>query len=136
MEDLFEMPELLPTKVQTILSQFNDLEIEKGIQYTDLIKLATELAIYGYEFDFYLDCVPYNLRKITKKSSSMNYEEYLFSQLLALFDFDFAEMPYDLQYAEALVRYEIFANSEDNIGELGLCEYEYQIINGILEEIN
>ncbi len=41
----------------------------------------------------------------------MNYEQYLFSQLLALFDFDFAELPYDLQYAEALEKYEIFVNS-------------------------
>lgn len=41
----------------------------------------------------------------------MNYEQYLFSQLLALFDFEFAELPYDLQYAEAFEKYEIFVNS-------------------------
>jgi hypothetical protein len=64
MQDLFEKPNLLPTKVQAILNQFNDLEIEKGIQYADLINLGQELAIYGYEFDFYLDCVPYNLKKV------------------------------------------------------------------------
>ena len=74
MEDLFETPILLPTEVQTILSQFNDFEIEKGIQYADLIKLGQELAIYGYEFDFYLDCVPYNLRKITKNTNFMKTE--------------------------------------------------------------
>ena len=64
MKDLFECPELLPEKVQTIISRFNDLEIEKGVQYADLIKMGKELAIYGYQFDFYLDCIPYNLQKI------------------------------------------------------------------------
>jgi hypothetical protein len=52
----------------------------------------------------------------------MNYEQFLFSQLLALFDFDFAEMPYDLQYAEALTRYEKFENSEFNTDKFGLYE--------------
>jgi len=63
-KDLFETPKKLPKAVQDILSQFNAYEIENGIQYTDLIKLGKDMAKYGYEFDFYLDCVPYNLRKI------------------------------------------------------------------------
>jgi hypothetical protein len=64
MKDLFETPKKLPKKVQAILSRFNDLEIEKGIEYTDLIKMGKELAYFGYEFDFYLDCIPYNLKKV------------------------------------------------------------------------
>jgi hypothetical protein len=52
----------------------------------------------------------------------MNYNEYLFSQLLALFDFDYAEMPYDYQYAEALSRYEEFNKSEFNTDKFGLYE--------------
>ena len=64
MKDLFEFPELLPENVQTILNHYNDLEIEKGVQYADLIQMGKELAYYGYEFDFYLDCIPYNLQKI------------------------------------------------------------------------
>ena len=64
MKDLFECPELLHENVQTSLSHYNDLEIEKGVQYTDLIQMGKELAYYGYEFDFYLDCIPYNLQKI------------------------------------------------------------------------
>lgn len=52
----------------------------------------------------------------------MNYEQYLFSQLLALFDFDFAELPYDLQFAEALEKYEIFENSEYNNSNTGLYD--------------
>jgi len=64
MTDLFECPELLPENIQAILKRYNDLEIEKGVQYADLIKMGKEMAIYGYQFDFYLDCIPYNLQKI------------------------------------------------------------------------
>lgn len=64
MKDLFETPELLPENVKAILSRYNALEIEKGIEYADLINMGKEMAIYGYEFEFYLDCIPYNLKKI------------------------------------------------------------------------
>jgi hypothetical protein len=64
MKDLFECPNKLPKNIQAILKRFNDLEIERGIQYTDLVQMGKELAYYGYQFDFYLDCVPYNLKKI------------------------------------------------------------------------
>ena len=67
MKDLFQYQNELPSHIQAILRQFNDLEFDRGVQYTDLIKLGQELAIYGYKFDFYLDCVPYNLRKTNIK---------------------------------------------------------------------
>jgi hypothetical protein len=63
-KDLFEQPSKLPKKVQAILSRYNDLEMERGIQYADLIRMGKEMAENGYSFDFYLDCVPYNLQKI------------------------------------------------------------------------
>jgi hypothetical protein len=63
-KDLFETPSKLPKKVKAILRQYNDLEMEKGIQYADLIRMGKEMAENGYSFDFYLDCVPYNLQKI------------------------------------------------------------------------
>ena len=66
-KDLFQYQDELPGHIQAILRQFNDLEFDRGVQYTDLINLGKELAIYGYQFDFYLDCVPYNLRKINIK---------------------------------------------------------------------
>lgn len=62
-KDLFENPKMLPKKIQAILSRYNALEI----QYTDLINMGKELAIYGYEFEFYLDCIPYNLKKTNIK---------------------------------------------------------------------
>jgi hypothetical protein len=66
MNDLFETPELLPLDIQYILEQYNDLDIRMGLTYTDLIEMGKELSIYGYQFDFYLDCIPYNLQKIIK----------------------------------------------------------------------
>jgi len=63
-KDLFEHPHELPENIQTILSCYNAVEIERGVQYADLINMGKEMAIYGYEFEFYLDCVPYNLKKI------------------------------------------------------------------------
>jgi hypothetical protein len=63
-KDLFKNLETLPRKVKAILSRYNAFEIEKGIEYTDLINMGKEMAAYGYEFEFYLDCIPYNLRKI------------------------------------------------------------------------
>jgi hypothetical protein len=63
-KDLFKNPETLPKTIQAILSRYNALEIEKGIDYTDLIQMGKEMAIYGYEFEFYLDCIPYNLKKV------------------------------------------------------------------------
>lgn len=65
-KDLFETPSKLPKKVKAILSRYNDLEMERGIQYADLIQMGKEMAIYGYSFDFYLDCIPYNLQKINQ----------------------------------------------------------------------
>lgn len=62
--DLFETPELLPKPVKAILRRYSDLEIKKGIYYKDLTAMHKEMAKYGYSFDFYLDCIPYNLQKI------------------------------------------------------------------------
>ena len=64
MKDLFECPELLPENVQAILSHYNNIEIERGVQYSDLIQMGKEMAENGYSFDFYLDGIPYNLKKI------------------------------------------------------------------------
>ena len=66
-KDLFETPELLPKDIQVILERYNDFDIKMGLTYTNLIQMGKELAIYGYEFDFYLDCVPYNLKKINNE---------------------------------------------------------------------
>jgi hypothetical protein len=64
MKDLFEFQDQLPKGIQSILAHYNELENERGIQYADLMQMNKEMAENGYTFDFYLDCVPFNLRKI------------------------------------------------------------------------
>lgn len=50
----------------------------------------------------------------------MTYDQYLFSQLLILYNPDFAVMEYDLQYPEALLMYEDFERSPFNVDNIGL----------------
>jgi len=52
----------------------------------------------------------------------MNYSQFLFSQLLSLYDEDFANLAYDLQYAEAMVLYQEFEKSNFNVDVLS--EYD------------
>jgi hypothetical protein len=59
----------------------------------------------------------------------MTYEQYLFSQLLALFNFDFAEQPYDIQYENALTMYAEFEQSSFNADTTGI----YQCITNFLQ---
>lgn len=44
----------------------------------------------------------------------MTYEQYLFSKLLALYDLNFAEQPYDHQFEDALTMYAEFEQSSYN----------------------
>jgi hypothetical protein len=44
----------------------------------------------------------------------MHYSEYLFSCLLKIYDKEFNELPYDLQFGEVEGRYEEFFNSSFN----------------------
>jgi hypothetical protein len=52
----------------------------------------------------------------------MNYSQYLFSCLVKLFDEEFEQMPYDVQFDATIDEYEIFENSKFNDGNKG--EYE------------
>lgn len=61
--DLFEHIDTLPLEVQEILEKaqktWND-------DYEDCRKLVAELEAVGYTCEYYLDAVPFNLRKIRK----------------------------------------------------------------------
>ena len=61
--DLFETPELLPQTVQELIAQA-DQDIEQGCSYAVCRKLQEQLAPLGYEFDYGLDGVPYDLRLV------------------------------------------------------------------------
>ena len=52
----------------------------------------------------------------------MNYSEYLFSCLLKIYDKEFEQMEYDLQFEEAPLRYADFEKSSFNVDTKG--EYE------------
>lgn len=60
MNDLFETPELLPYNVQEVLEQFTFEEPSK--QSCNL--LHQKLLSCGYTFDWGLDYIPFDLRKI------------------------------------------------------------------------
>jgi len=59
--DLFETPELIPDNVRAVFDKY----CEHGeLTYETILKLHTEVEELGYTFDYYLDAVPYDLRKI------------------------------------------------------------------------
>jgi hypothetical protein len=60
MEDLFEKYETLPLEVQKILSDYDDSDQT----YINCDKLVNDLEKVGYTCDYYLDAIPYNLKKL------------------------------------------------------------------------
>ena len=52
----------------------------------------------------------------------MKYDQYLFSQLLAIYSPDFAALPYDIQYKETPILYADFEQSAFNVDNTGLYE--------------
>jgi hypothetical protein len=60
MIDLFENYELLPSNVLKVLTNFEDMEET----YEDCEKFRNELEKIGYTFEYYLDAIPYDLKKI------------------------------------------------------------------------
>ena len=60
MKDLFETPEKLPVKVQEVLDRYS-LEDET---YENCENMLKEVEKLGYTFDYYLDAVPFDLRKV------------------------------------------------------------------------
>ena len=61
MLDLFEYPETWPANLRAILA----LYLTKDQTYANLIQLENDLLKIGYSIDYGLDCVAYNLQKIT-----------------------------------------------------------------------
>jgi hypothetical protein len=57
--DLFQVPELLPKKVQKIITKFGECDT-----YDKCEAMLNELEDFGFTFEYYLDAVPYGLHKI------------------------------------------------------------------------
>jgi len=60
----------------------------------------------------------------------MKYNEYLFSCLLKIYDKEFAELEYDLQFEEVPLRYREFTKSQFNLAFTG----EYECIINYLKD--
>jgi hypothetical protein len=59
--DLFESPELWPANLRAILA----LYLTKEQTYANLLNLENDLIKIGYSIEYGLDCMAYNLQKIT-----------------------------------------------------------------------
>lgn len=57
--DLFDHYELLPEAVQKVLKDAGEIDT-----YEQCNELLSVLEPLGYTFEYYLDAVPYDLRKI------------------------------------------------------------------------
>ena len=58
--DLFERVETLPPVIQGILSEYSECDND----YETCEALQSELLQHGYTFDWGLDAIPTNLRKV------------------------------------------------------------------------
>jgi hypothetical protein len=57
--DLFEHYDNLPKELKKVLDKYPEVET-----YDDCEKMLKDMNKIGYTFDYYLDAIPYNLRKI------------------------------------------------------------------------
>ena len=65
MKDLFETPEMLPKKIQTLINKFEP-QFEIGDKYKACAELLKVLSKNGYTFEYGLDGSPFNLQKAIK----------------------------------------------------------------------
>lgn len=63
--DLFEHIETLPQPVQDVLNKWEQYEIVNGLSYKELDQFLKELKPLGYSFEYGLDAIPYELKKIS-----------------------------------------------------------------------
>jgi hypothetical protein len=61
MNDLFNTPEMWPANLRALINDFN----ESNQDYQDILALLNSCEKIGFYFEFGLDSIPYNLKKIT-----------------------------------------------------------------------
>ena len=61
--DLFEAYETLPQDVQKCLEKWGE-KLDHDQSYDNCRGFLEEVEKLGYTFDYYLDAMPYNLRKL------------------------------------------------------------------------
>lgn len=60
MEDLFGCPEMIPDEINVVLDKYDP----DNLSYSKLKNMLAECEQIGYTFEYCLDAVPYNLRKM------------------------------------------------------------------------
>lgn len=63
-QDLFDHYENLPKNLLDILHKYQDNE---DLNYITIEQMLKEVNEIGYTFEYYLDCIPYNLQKTFAK---------------------------------------------------------------------
>lgn len=58
--DLFDQYDLLPKNLLKILNKYENIE---DLSYITIEKMLKEVNSISYTFEYYLDCIPYNLQK-------------------------------------------------------------------------
>lgn len=71
-EDLFENYENLPKNLLDILNKY---QMNEDLNYITIEKMLKEVNAIGYTFEYYLDCIPYNLQKLTKKRTKIFFNQ-------------------------------------------------------------
>jgi hypothetical protein len=61
MQDLFEYPEQWPANLRAILTHY----MIKEQNYSNLKRFEKDLLKIGYSIEYGLDCIAYNLQKIS-----------------------------------------------------------------------
>lgn len=61
MQDFLETPEKIPANILDVLNSFNC----EQMSYQDCAKLKQSLNSLGWDIDYYLDAIPFNLHPIT-----------------------------------------------------------------------
>jgi hypothetical protein len=62
-EDLFKYPDLLEGKLSDVVDYYSQ-KLEEGNDYTVIDEFQDKVEPLGFTFDYGLDGVPYDLRKV------------------------------------------------------------------------
>ena len=63
MTDLFQHPDQWPTELANILNKYL---VDDYMEYSQLNAMLKECEAIGYTFEYELDAVPFNLKKIER----------------------------------------------------------------------
>ena len=69
MQDLFEVYETLPKKMQQVCEYYWEKQASEGLTYIDCKVFLQKVELLGYTFEYGLDSEPFNLQKLTLESN-------------------------------------------------------------------